>query len=202
MNRCFLNSPWLALLLPLAFACQFAAGNEVRGSSTTFFVDQTATEGKNDGSSWEDAFLDLTEALSTADPGDQIWVAAGLYTPPNAQSSFNLGDGIALYGGFAGGESDLSERDWLNNLTILSGDVDGDDKAEIATSRDDIVGDNAGPVIQAGTAGEGTRVDGFTITAGTEAQGAGMAIGNGEGMAIENVNVNRHRQRAVRRQQR
>ena len=32
-------------------------------------------------------------------------------------------------------------------------------------------------------------MDGFTITAGTEAQGAGMAIGNGDGMTIENVNV-------------
>ncbi|HBX89283.1 MAG TPA: hypothetical protein DEG09_11810, partial [Marinilabiliaceae bacterium] len=32
-------------------------------------------------------------------------------------------DGIKVYGGFAGTETELSQRDWLTNLTVLSGDI-------------------------------------------------------------------------------
>lgn len=82
-----------------------------------------------DGSSWKSAFGELQDALAAAVPGDEIWVAAGTYTPSDsdATASFVLPPGVALYGGFAGGETALGERDWATNETILSGDIGHDD---------------------------------------------------------------------------
>ena len=53
-------------------------------------------------------------------PGDQVWVAAGTYV-----GCITLKAGVALYGGFAGRETDLSQRDWTANVTILDGNQAG-----------------------------------------------------------------------------
>lgn len=91
------------------------------------FVNAAAT-GNNDGTSWEDAFNDLQDALANVTSGDQIWVSTGTYLPGTTDAAtFHLTTDIQLYGGFAGTESNLSERDIENNPTILSGDLNGDD---------------------------------------------------------------------------
>lgn len=89
------------------------------------FVHQSAT-GDNNGSNWENAFTDLQTALSQSINGDEIWVAQGTYyTGPAATSSFTLKEGVKLYGGFAGTETLLTERDSAAiqgaNETILDG---------------------------------------------------------------------------------
>lgn len=108
--------------------------------SSIFIFQQTATgqifvksdaAGANNGSSWANAYNDLTNALNTANDGDQIWVAAGTYTPggsnPMPTSVFRVKKAISIYGGFAGTESSLNERDPSANLTTLNGDSNGDD---------------------------------------------------------------------------
>ena len=93
------------------------------------FVDQNAS-GANNGTSWTDAFTELQSALAAAVNGDQVWVAAGIYLPSEQHGgsgerykSFLMKNGVAIYGGFSGSESSLDERDWVTNLTILSGDI-------------------------------------------------------------------------------
>ncbi len=96
-------------------------------------VDGSAT-GENSGADWPNAFKDLQAALSVAQPGDQIWVAGGVYLPSlmvplgNDEAglmdvTFNIPDGVKLYGGFSGAETGLIQRDYQQNKSILSGDM-------------------------------------------------------------------------------
>ncbi len=139
------------------------------------YVDKDATSGANNGTSWANAYTDLQDALGTATTGDEIWVATGVYTPGLSRSdTFTLTAGIQLYGGFVATETTRSERDWDANLTILSGDIAGDDLTDttgVVTDTDNINNDNSYHVIwAAGTVSEPitetTVLDGFTITAG------------------------------------
>jgi len=83
------------------------------------------------GTSWGRAFRDLQDALALAQPGDEIWIAAGTYRPDRGTGdrnmSFTVEGGVALYGGFAGREAAREQRNWVRNETVLSGDLNGDD---------------------------------------------------------------------------
>ena len=115
--------------------------------------------GADDGTSWSDAFPDLQAALASADSGDQIWVEEGVYTPGSTRSStFQMVDEVNLYGGFAGDEADLDQRNLDENTTILSGDLEQNDGDHRLAN-----GENAYHVV---TGAGNFILDGFTITAG------------------------------------
>jgi len=110
------------------------------------------------GSSWEDATCDLYSVLSVARSGDEIWVAAGTYTPSSngdRNASFRIADGVRMYGGFTGTEQLRAARDWAKNPTILSGEIGLPG-----------IDDNSYNVVFTQNAGPGTLVDGFVITGG------------------------------------
>lgn len=116
-----------------------------------FFVDRQAVGG-NSGTDWANAFTDLQTALSKAVAGDEIWVAKGVYSPgPLATSTFTLKEGVKIYGGFAGTEDDLTDRDHTVNVTTLSG-ADGVASYHVVY--------NASPLSNQ------TVLDGFTISGG------------------------------------
>ncbi len=148
------------------------------------YVNQAAT-GNNDGTSWADAYIDLQDALAASEEGNEIWVAEGTYLPDTAggspSSTFLIDENLKLYGGFAGTECNLSERDIQMYPTILSGDLNGDDVL------DDFVmnrGDNVMTVvtITADITNE-TLVDGFTIRNG-HADGGGINDSQTTGGAV------------------
>lgn len=127
--------------------------------------------GEHDGESWDDPFTTLERALGAAEEGEEIWVIQGIYTPTNGvgqNASFTLRDGVALYGGFDGSESDRSDRDWVNHVTILSGDIEGNDVTAggVVTDPAHIVGANVYHVLQGEGVARSAIVDGFTVTAG------------------------------------
>ena len=134
------------------------------------YVDAAAPDG-GDGSNWVMAFNDLQDALAVAVANDQIWVAAGVYTPagPNGdrEASFALVDNVPLFGGFAGWEEQLEERDWVANETILSGDLNGDDGPDFQNNDE-----NSCHVVSAVDAPNLAWLDGFTVTGGNANVGA------------------------------
>jgi predicted outer membrane repeat protein len=122
-------------------------------------------------------------------PGDQLWVKAGVYTP-NFNVVLGLVDGVGAYGGFNGTETALGQRDARLNVTIISGDIGGDDDSSnadgnfINETAADIVGTNGGNLVSidgvSWPATSSTVLDGFTITGGDGGIGGGL-ICNGYG---------------------
>lgn len=181
----------LLVLFSLAISAAGVNTTPARAAST-IYVDINAF-GANDGSSWTDAYFTLQDALAAAASGDQIWVADGVYYPDagvgqvndDRMSTFQLVNGVEIYGGFAGTESLLSERNISANVTILSGDLEHNDingdSNFIAETTVDIVGNNAYHVVRGGDATATTILDGFTITAGN-ADGVTFDTQNGGGL--------------------
>ena len=143
--------------------------------------------GNGNGSSWA-AAAGLQAALGSAANGDEIWVSSGIYTPGvTSSATFTLPPGVGVYGGFAGTETLRTQRDWLAHLTILSGDIGGDDSTDangVVVTTTHIVGANAYHVVMADGTGApitGTTVlDGFTITGG-QANGGSAPDDSGGG---------------------
>ncbi len=91
-------------------------------------------DGVGSGDAWGDP-VSLQTALTDAAADDEIWVEAGTYTPTSLNGlagadprdkHFRLKTGVAIYGGFAGTEATLEERDFRTHETILDGDLGAD----------------------------------------------------------------------------
>lgn len=159
-----------------------------------------ASSGNGDGSSWANATT-LSDALNNkAQAGDQIWVK-GFETVNSADSlykgSFTVKSGVQLYGGFAGTETKLTDRETLGKpyqlkyRSVLSGDVDNNDVVDDVnlifpanTTRSDnaphVLTLNMAPQPSGNNNTYPTVVNGFTITGGqadgTDEKGGGIYV--------------------------
>lgn len=95
------------------------------GLSAQVFVNAAAADG-GDGTTWATAYNSLSDALTAAPSGAEVWVAAGTYTTP-ADSSFYIEKALTVLGGFDGTEAAADAADPAANVTILTGDVMGND---------------------------------------------------------------------------
>ncbi len=140
----------------------------VTAPAAQVYVDINAT-GNNDGTSWTDAYTNLQDAIDNTNLPTQIWVAQGTYLPTAGTGNgrtFKLENKVVeIYGGFNGTETALNQRDFRNNVTILSGDLNGDDNANISNT-EATRADNSYHVVSLKGTGIGTIIDGFTISDG------------------------------------
>ncbi len=143
--------------------------------------------GANNGYSWADAYTSFQSALNVAQSTDQIWVASGTYKPSSSYDltnssryyHFRMKPGVAIYGGFAGTETEISQRTNFGageaNETILSGDIGS-------------IGDNSDNCYHVfyhpdGLGLTNTAVlDGFTITGGNAEDTENYTHNNGGGI--------------------
>lgn len=183
-------------LLAMALFMSMAA----MAQSKIYYVSPTGT---GDGSSWTNT-MSLEKALTTAKAGDQIWVQGfdqinnsnKLYIAP--ATGFTLNSGVQLYGGFAGTETSINDRETLGKpyqlkyRTVLSGDIDMNDvidNTNLIFPANTKRTDNATHVLSIDmtpTSGSGnnntypTVVNGFSIGGGqadgTDEKGGGIYI--------------------------
>jgi hypothetical protein len=118
------------------------------------------------GVSWDCADGDLQTAINTSLSGQQIWVAGGTLQPRGG-TSFQMKEGVQIFGGFAGTETAFSQRDLSvsANETILDG--------------------NGRSVVINNALSEAAILDGFTITGSTSS----AAIQNGSGSSASFTNL-------------
>ena len=154
---------WTFLSLALAYAPAWGGVCRVAANGTIF----------NNGSTWG-APTSLTQALSVPGICTEVWVKKGLYKPTTNSDttiSFVIFDGVAVYGGFAGSETALAQRDPATNVTVLSGDIDNNDTTDIDGVDVDtthIVGSNSQHVVNLSATGTSITLDGFTLSGGDD----------------------------------
>ncbi|MBA4853887.1 S-layer family protein [Emticicia sp. BO119] len=142
---------------------------------------KTSATGTGDGTSWANATNDIQAMINASASGDSVWIATGVYIPlydgtGNANPAnvrhkiFYMKSGVKLFGGFAGTETSIDQRDFKTNRTIFSGDADNNDTNTdgnfIAESYTDIQGNNSYHVLGVIGCDKTTRIDGITFTAG------------------------------------
>ncbi len=168
----------LATALILTVACSVSA--------KTIYVDDDATCANN-GTSWENAWIYLQDALADANSSPkkpvEVRVAQGIYKPDGSrfpyqennerELKFRLMDNVSIIGGYAGTSYDNpDERNPEAYVSVLSGDLFSDD------APDSNLSDNSYCVVEAIGVSRSALLDGFQITGGmmkdTTGRGGGI----------------------------
>jgi predicted outer membrane repeat protein len=119
----------------------------------TIYVNENAD---GDGSSFADGFNTITQAINKAVPGDTIAVTEGVYQQP----TIDLPLDVTLIGGFYENDTGSQPPNPFLYQTTLEGEEDSNEPVVAVAVGDD----------------SSTILDGFTISSGSGANGAGIAI--------------------------
>ncbi len=181
------------LSLALSLVPLLAVGSPASVPANVVCVDAEIVSAGN-GQGWDVAFGELDDALdAAASSGGQIteiWVRAAqrAYVPGRRRGqalgdrteSFDLLDGVALFGGFLGDEMERDDRDpGLFHSTVLSGDRLEDDGPGFAGRSD-----NCYSVVCADAVGASARIDGFRIRGGMADEPGRTDRGSGAGFYL------------------
>jgi hypothetical protein len=128
-------------------------------SSGIWYVD---SEKYGNGTSWEEAFETVQQAVEAAKTGDEIWVKMGTYS---LLSEIVVDKSVSLYGGFEGTETQREQRNFRLYETVL----DGQDAVRCLNIQSD-----------------GVTVDGFIISNGYEDMGGGVYASASSNFKISN----------------
>ncbi len=168
--------------LVLAAAIALTALHSTAQASRVCRVDDDSGTSVPDGRFWTRAYRYLQDALVNPQC-TEIWIASGIYYPDvnsaqgdtnDPRKSFKILHGQKIYGGFAGTETEASQRNWENNVVVLSGDITQDDVTDsdgIIIDASNINGTNAAAVVCAINAASAPTIDGIVITAGNQLKG-------------------------------
>ena len=134
--------------------------------------------GTNSGESWTNAFTEVRSALLASSDRDEIWIASGTYYPDyntftkqhtgDRGMRFRLNPGVAMYGGFAGGETSRGHRDWIANPVIFSGDI----------GQRNVFTDNTQTILEIPTGNARSIIEGIVFMLGNA--NIGTELGNGD----------------------
>lgn len=128
------NTIYSKILLLLVLLVPHFAG------AARIYVDADAPLGGN-GTSWQTAYRFLQDGLAdtVSGRGDEVWIADGVYYPTRHSNysrdtiqesarnlSFYIKNGVRLYGGFNGTETNRNERNWEKHISLLSGEITKD----------------------------------------------------------------------------
>ena len=157
---------------------------------TIRYVKPSAT-GTGDGSSWANASANLQDMMDASAANDEVWVAAGTYLPTedhtgnasptdNRDKNFHLKTDIKLYGGFIGDgtETSSAQANPTANVTILSGDFNGNDVVTGGGSTLSITNntENAYHVMITANLTSSAIISGFTFSGGNANGSSGSNI--------------------------
>ena len=138
-------------------------GDGVPDSETppVVYVNRANVSGTQDGRTWATAYTTIQEGieLAVAAGGGEVWVAAGVYDEERTSilhdervdtGSLVMREGVHLYGGFTGMETERSRRRWDYNATVIDG----------STARGGL------PAYHVVVGANDATLDGFTVTGG------------------------------------
>lgn len=144
------------------------------------YVDKDAIASP-DGESWVTAFRTVGDALQVSNVNPlihEIWIADGIYkvtTGAVRDTSFDVKRAVSIYGGFEGYETSITQRDIINHLTTLSGEI----------GNPGLVSDNTYNVVRVMNAIDTVLIDGLSICCGY-ADVAGHDTGGGLYVSLSN----------------
>jgi hypothetical protein len=166
---------FLTLIIMIAGEMSSFSSGEAAGDRMIVFVSEGA---EGTGSSWVDAMGNLQAAIDLpfgGYDGIDIWLSAGTYYPDTSGAAdkrqvwISLRNGVRIFGGFNGTETQFEQRDPDTYISRLSGDF-----MQSVTNDD-----NSYHVVLANSLDSTSVTDGVYISDGYSANGTGNTNGCG-----------------------
>jgi hypothetical protein len=114
------HAVWIRALAFISIAFFLTLSSTTTQAKVVYVNGQLQTDPVPTGQTWATAWGTIADALKDAVDGDEIWVAQGTY-----KEFVTITKGVALYGGFAGTETNRDQRDFTWNTTTIYGDGGG-----------------------------------------------------------------------------